>query len=275
MRHFGGVDVRADNAERSDADDVRHMPGVLVAEPFRHVPVRIRFGHRERRTSLLGKPVGTDLSRALDVDLEPIIPPDGGIALSKTLAELLHVRAGDIVELEVLEGRGQTMPVPVVEIVERFITTQAIMELDSVSRLLDEAPVISGVHFAYDEAQEESIFTAVKNMPSVAAIAIQRRALASLRQTLAENIYIMTRVYLALASVIAFGAIGLSTHSTGEYCRSLFQVLLISLMLSWLTAVTVTPLLCAMAFKPAETGDGEAADPYAGGICQVYRRFLG
>ncbi|NND49816.1 MAG: FtsX-like permease family protein, partial [Rhizobiales bacterium] len=201
-----------DPAERSAVDDVRHMPGVLAAEPFRHVPVRIRFGHRERRTSLLGKPVDTDLSRALNIDLEPVIPPKGGVALSKTLAELIHVRTGDIVELEVLEGRGQTTSVPVIEIVERYIATQAIMELDAVSSLLDEAPVVNGVHFAYDTALEERMFTAVKNMPNVAAIAVRHQALASLRQTLAENIYIITRVYLALASVIAFGVIYNSTR---------------------------------------------------------------
>jgi multidrug efflux pump subunit AcrB len=44
-------------------------------------------------------------------------------------------------------------------------------------------------------------------------------------------------------AVLAFGAIGLSDDSTGEYCRSLFEVLLISLSLSWITAVTITPLL--------------------------------
>src|SRR4029077_14541279 len=43
-------------------------------------------------------------------------------------------------------------------------------------------------------------------------------------------------------AVLAFGAIGLSDDSTGEYCRSLFVVLLIALGLSWITAVTITPL---------------------------------
>ena len=32
--------------------------------------------------------------------------------------------------------------------------------------------------------------------------------------------------------------------STGEFCRSLFQVVLIALGLSWITAVSVTPVLC-------------------------------
>ena len=43
-------------------------------------------------------------------------------------------------------------------------------------------------------------------------------------------------------AVLAFGAIGLSDDKTGEYCRSLFVVLLIALGLSWITAVTITPL---------------------------------
>nr|MDQ2994804.1 efflux RND transporter permease subunit [Pseudomonadota bacterium] len=44
-------------------------------------------------------------------------------------------------------------------------------------------------------------------------------------------------------AVLAFAAIGLSQDNTGEYTRSLFQVILISLMMSWVIAVTITPLL--------------------------------
>jgi multidrug efflux pump subunit AcrB len=44
-------------------------------------------------------------------------------------------------------------------------------------------------------------------------------------------------------AILAFAPIGLSQDSTGEYCKSLFQVLLISLMLSWFSALTITPVL--------------------------------
>jgi len=43
---------------------------------------------------------------------------------------------------------------------------------------------------------------------------------------------------------IAFTAIGLSDDVKGEYCNSLFCVIFISLGLSWITAITLTPLLC-------------------------------
>ncbi len=75
-------------------------------------------------------------------------------------------------------------------------------------------------------------------------------------------------------AIIAFAAIGLSEHETGEYCRSLFYVLAISLLMSWLTAVSVTPVLCAMLFKPIAKEGDEQADPYAGRFFQVYRRLL-
>ena len=53
---------------------------------------------------------------------------------------------------------------------------------------------------------------------------------------------------------LAFSAIGLSTDNTGEFASSLFYVILISLSLSWITAVSTTPLLCAMFMKPKEGG---------------------
>lgn len=74
-------------------------------------------------------------------------------------------------------------------------------------------------------------------------------------------------------AILAFAAIGASQDSTGEFCRSLFQVITISLMLSWLLAITVTPLLSVtfMSFKPVE---GEDADPYGGALFRGYRLIL-
>jgi multidrug efflux pump subunit AcrB len=76
-----------------------------------------------------------------------------------------------------------------------------------------------------------------------------------------------------IIAILAFAAIGTSDDSTGEFCRSLYQVVLISLGLSWVTAVTVTPLLCVMFLKAPESGEGDA-DPYGGSFYQAYKRFL-
>jgi multidrug efflux pump subunit AcrB len=74
--------------------------------------------------------------------------------------------------------------------------------------------------------------------------------------------------------VIAFAAIGLSEDRTGEYCNSLFWVILISLSLSWVSSITITPLLSYLFFKPATGAGAERGDPYARGPFRIYRDFL-
>ena len=77
-----------------------------------------------------------------------------------------------------------------------------------------------------------------------------------------------------VVAVTAFAAIGTSPDSTGEYTRALFTVILISLMLSWLTAVTSTPLFCKhflMGKQPVDSGD---SDPYSGKLFTAYRNIL-
>ncbi len=80
-------------------------------------------------------------------------------------------------------------------------------------------------------------------------------------------------------AIMAFGAIGLSDDSTGEFCRSLFKVVFISLGLSWVTAVTVTPLLCVMFLKPSQAQPGgqagQESEAYSGAFYTAYRTFLG
>jgi multidrug efflux pump subunit AcrB len=78
-------------------------------------------------------------------------------------------------------------------------------------------------------------------------------------------------------AVLAFASIGGMDNSTGEYCRSLFYVILISLSLSWLTAVTTTPLITKtfILSKKSKKNEGEEPrDPYAGKFYQTYRRVL-
>ncbi|MGZ2259404.1 efflux RND transporter permease subunit [Roseobacter sp. A03A-229] len=72
-----------------------------------------------------------------------------------------------------------------------------------------------------------------------------------------------TQVPLLGATVIgimAFAGIGLSPDSSGEFLFSLFAVIGISLLLSWLLAVTVTPLLASYFFRTETVQDGK--DPY-------------
>jgi multidrug efflux pump subunit AcrB len=76
-----------------------------------------------------------------------------------------------------------------------------------------------------------------------------------------------------IVGILAFASIGLSEDATGEFANSLFWVILISLLLSWFTAVTMTPLLCVQFLKADKQGDSQS-DPYAGLLFRKYRSLL-
>ena len=84
-----------------------------------------------------------------------------------------------------------------------------------------------------------------------------------------------TQVPLLGATVIgimAFAGIGLSPDATGEFLFSLFAVIGISLLLSWVLAITVTPLLAHYFFKQGKDGDGAGA--YDGWMFRIYGQVL-
>ncbi len=84
-----------------------------------------------------------------------------------------------------------------------------------------------------------------------------------------------TQVPLLGATVIgiaAFGPIGLADDNPGHFLRSLFQVVAISLLLSWVLAVTVVPLLGSHLLRPGEPRSEQAL--YGGWGYTLYRRFV-
>ena len=75
-------------------------------------------------------------------------------------------------------------------------------------------------------------------------------------------------------AVLSFAPVGASQDTSGEYCRSLFLVIGISLLLSWVFAITVTPLLASWFLKGSAAKANAASDPYGGTFFRLYRAFL-
>ena len=85
---------------------------------------------------------------------------------------------------------------------------------------------------------------------------------------------VKTQIPLLGATVIgimAFAAIGLSPDATGEFLFSLFAVIGISLLLSWILALTVTPLLGSYLFVVESQSDEDA---YQGFFFRSYVALL-
>ncbi|WP_417604524.1 efflux RND transporter permease subunit [Oceanimonas baumannii] len=70
--------------------------------------------------------------------------------------------------------------------------------------------------------------------------------------------------------ILAFSAIGLSPTDMGEYAGSLFWVILYSMLLSWLFAVTLTPLFCVALLKVSPSAESTPESS----LLVRYRRLL-
>jgi len=72
--------------------------------------------------------------------------------------------------------------------------------------------------------------------------------------------------------IMAFSGIGLSSDVTGEFLFSLFAVISFSLLLSWVLAITVTPMFGYL-FLKVKAADSDA-DPYASPVYKAYQAVL-
>ncbi|TKB67985.1 MAG: FtsX-like permease family protein, partial [Mesorhizobium sp.] len=200
---------------------IARLPGVLVAEPYREVPVRIRNGNVQRRIMISGRPRNADLNRIIDVDLRPVGLPEGGLAISSMLASILGVRVGDSVELDLLETR-RTVVVPVAALVEDYFGIRGMMDSDTLARLMREAPSLNSVNVSLDQTSREAFYAAIKDLPIVGGLALQRVSLANFRKLVALLITTMASIYTGLAAVIAFGVVYNSARiSLSERAREL------------------------------------------------------
>ncbi|WP_172118271.1 efflux RND transporter permease subunit [Halomonas hibernica] len=83
-----------------------------------------------------------------------------------------------------------------------------------------------------------------------------------------------------IIGIMAFAGIGLSDDVTGEFMFSLFIVILVSLMLSWLLALTVTPLFGFYLLRKKgeedeeENNQDDEEDLYGGLMYRSYRKVL-
>lgn len=186
---------------------VARLPGVLRAEPFRVVPVRLRFAHKARRVPLMGLEAGSELHRLVDRNLRVLGVPADGIALTTKLAEILGVQPGEAVTVEVLEGARPIRPVVVAALVDELVGLSAYMELHALNQLMREAGVISGALLAVDPAAAPQLYAALKRTPAVAGVTIRAVALASFEQTLAKSLGIFTLVLVVFACVIAIAMV--------------------------------------------------------------------
>jgi putative ABC transport system permease protein len=187
--------------------ELLRAPGVLDAEPYRSVAVRLRHGHLEERAALMGLPLDARLSRMVDMDKNPIVPPPGGLVLSRDLADKLAVDAGERLEIEVTEGRRPVFEIPVSAVTTTYLGSGVQMEIADLNRLMREGAIISGAYLTVDAAASATLYRELKAAPIVAGVGLQRLAEQNFRELMDQNIGFSIWMYTGFAALIAIGVV--------------------------------------------------------------------
>ncbi len=187
--------------------EIAHLPGVLAVEQFRAVPARLRHGHLSRRTQISGIEPDAQFSRLFDPNDRPIALPPFGIVLTAKLAERLDAVAGDVLTVEVLEGRRPVRRLPVSLIVHEYVGTAAYMDRSLLNRLMVESAAASGSHITVDPLAQADLMRALKDIPVIQGVTARRAALDTFRSMIDDTMGTMVSFYLLFASLIAVGVV--------------------------------------------------------------------
>lgn len=202
--------------------ELASLPGVAAVEPFRQAPVRLRHGHRQHRVALLGLPASGDLRRLLGPSLQPLPLPADGLVLTDHLAGMLALAPGDTVQVEFLDGRRETVALPVRTLSHEYLGVGAYLELGALQRLRDEQSSVSGAWLRLEPGARETVVRALRGRPGVASATDRAAMIEGFRDTMAQMVVTFTLVATAMAAAIAVGVVYNSARiSLSERSREL------------------------------------------------------
>lgn len=223
--------------------DFRNLPGVILAEPVRSVPVELRSGGVTRRIGLTALRSRTLLNRVVDAGGRQIELPPQGIVLSAKLSEVLGVKPGDLLDVQALEGKRPSLVVPVARLSEDFAGTAAFMEIGELNRLLGEGDRITGAFLTVAAGKWEEFLRAMKETPRAGSVVVKAGIRESFRKTTAESIGLIQKLYMGFAVVVAFGIVYNSARiSLSERQRELATLRVVGFTRAEVGAVLVSEL---------------------------------
>lgn len=193
--------------DRAIIGNLAREPGVLAVEGQRIVPVRLRAGHRTYLTSVIGLPTDGDLRRPHDSNLRPIDVSPEGVTLTRRLADRLGVAPGDVITIEVMEGRRHKRDLPVTASVDEVIGMALYMEIDALNRMTGEGAVVSAAAMYVDPPSLPLLSRRLKEFPVIESVVMKAYTLASFVDKIAGLVLITAGILTAFAIIIAVGVV--------------------------------------------------------------------
>lgn len=194
--------------------ELASIEGVEEVEPFRSVSCEISKGHREERTGIQGFVVDAQLNRIVDRDGLAVSVPPEGLLLSSALAKQLDAQVGDLLRVEVKQGKRPTRDIAVVGIVDDLMGASAYMSFDALNRVMREDGAMSGAYLRIDADKRDLVYERLHHSPMVSSVVDGQAGQISFEETTAENMLVMRMMQIIFACIIALAVVYNSARIT-------------------------------------------------------------
>ena len=188
------------------AVELRHVDGVLSAEPFRVTNVRVKRGTAVRNTTITGvEPAGT-LYRLVDADGRAFTPPAGTCALTLWLARYLGVGPGDTIDVDLLE-QGRPARLVVGGVFDPMVGQGIYTNRETISRLLHEQDLASGAYLAIAPGRETAVMGRLKDFPGVVGAVSRAATVQNIDDQMRQSMVLVLTLIITSACIIALGVV--------------------------------------------------------------------
>lgn len=187
--------------------ELASIDGVLSAEPQRTSAFELERGVVRRERALVGHFEGERLRQLMSGQRERVPVPEEGLVLDDYTAELLGVRAGDVVTARLLEGERRTLELPVERVFQGLTAMEAHADARYVSRLLREEPRMTSAALSIDRRELDAVSKRLASYPEVSAVGRREDMLDAFEKVTGEMMLTMTLILTMFAGVIAVGVV--------------------------------------------------------------------
>jgi putative ABC transport system permease protein len=187
--------------------DLRRLPGVTDAEPYRTEAVRVRLHGRSVDTALTGYRPDARLMRVVDEERGAVAMPAQGVVLSALLARELGARVGDRIELEFRLWNQMHAVVEVSDIVHTMFGKLLYMNLAAMNKLARDGEGVADAVLQVDPQAMDAFWVAVKAAPTINAVFDKAGSLDAFNKTTSRTMGIFSGILTLFAVAMAVGII--------------------------------------------------------------------
>jgi putative ABC transport system permease protein len=147
------------------------------------------------------------LQRVIDVNQRQALAPDDGLLMTDRLADKLHLQPGDLVTVELREGRRQVLQLVLQGTVSDMMGLNAFIRRDALNRALGDGDLANFFSLRVGQRDLPRLLTATQELPRVAGAFSKATMLRNMQEISARNVRIMSTILTVFAAVIAVGVV--------------------------------------------------------------------